>query len=94
MILTKACSLISCLAFLLLAAPELSGEEQIAQEKLVKHQAAFFEQLGVGSAWKSSKGSPDFQIGVIDNGFDFFHPDLAEQLIPGYYFPGGYERAS
>jgi subtilisin family serine protease len=29
-------------------------------------------------------------VGVIDNGFDFFHPDLKGQLIPGIYCPGGY----
>jgi subtilisin family serine protease len=27
---------------------------------------------------------------VIDNGFDFFHPDLKGQLIPGIYYPGGF----
>jgi subtilisin family serine protease len=29
-------------------------------------------------------------IGVIDNGYDFFNPDLKGQIQPGYYFTGGY----
>jgi thermitase len=53
-------------------------------------QKALFEKLHVLEAWQLTKGSPDILVGVIDNGFDFFHPDLKERLIPGFYAPGGY----
>jgi thermitase len=53
-------------------------------------QKALFEKLHVLEAWQLTKGSPDVLVGVIDNGFDFFHPDLKERLIPGFYAPGGY----
>ena len=53
-------------------------------------QKALFEKLHILEAWQLTKGSPDVLVGVIDNGFDFFHPDLKEHLIPGFYAPGGY----
>jgi len=53
-------------------------------------QKALFEKLHVLEAWQLTKGSPDVLVGVIDNGFDFFHPDLKERLIPGFYAPGGF----
>jgi len=53
-------------------------------------QKALFEKLHVLEAWQLTKGSADVLVGVIDNGFDFFHPDLKERLIPGFYAPGGY----
>ena len=53
-------------------------------------QKALFEKLHVLEAWQLTKGSPDVLVGVIDNGFDFFHPNLKERLIPGFYAPGGY----
>ena len=31
---------------------------------------------------------------MIDNGFDYFHPDLKGQLTPGYFYPGGYHGES
>jgi thermitase len=53
-------------------------------------QKVLFEKLHILEAWQLTKGSPDVLVGVIDNGFDFFHPDLKERLIPGFYAPGGY----
>jgi subtilisin family serine protease len=53
-------------------------------------QKDLFEKLHVHEAWQLTKGSSDVLVGVIDNGFDFFHPDLKERLIPGFYAPGGY----
>jgi subtilisin family serine protease len=64
-----------------------------AQEKtdsLRAKQQALFERLKVAEAWKITQGDPKVLVGVIDNGFDYFHPDLKGQLIPGYYYPGGY----
>jgi subtilisin family serine protease len=57
---------------------------------LAAKQQALFERLNVAEAWKITRGDPKVLVGVIDNGFDFYHPDLKGQLIPGYYYPGGY----
>jgi subtilisin family serine protease len=53
-------------------------------------QQALFDKLNVAEAWKVTRGDPNVVVGVIDNGFDFFHPDLKGQLAPGCYYPGGY----
>jgi subtilisin family serine protease len=60
----------------------------VISDPLFEQQSALFEKLGVLEAWESTKGSSDVLIGVIDSGFDFFHPDL--ELIPGFYASGGY----
>jgi len=76
----------------LLPAAADSGQPAQAppDESLAAKQRPLFEKLHVLEAWQLTKGSPDVLVGVIDNGFDFFHPDLVGQLTPGYYAPGGY----
>jgi subtilisin family serine protease len=59
-------------------------------ESLVAKQQALFDRINLAEAWKITKGDPKVLVGVIDNGFDFFHPDLKGQLIPGLYYEGGY----
>jgi subtilisin family serine protease len=44
----------------------------------------------VAEAWEITKGDPEVIVGVIDNGYDFLHPDLKGQLTPGYYYAGGF----
>lgn len=73
--------------------PNISVAQEIQtslNDSLFLKQKQLFEKLNVFGAWKLTKGSPDILIGVIDNGFDFFHPDLKDQLIPGFYASGGY----
>jgi len=53
-------------------------------------QKALFEKLKVAEAWRLTKGSPDVLVGVIDNGFDFYHPLLKGRLLPGFYASGGF----
>ena len=53
-------------------------------------QARLFETMEVLGAWKITKGSPEVLVGVIDSGFDFYHPDLKGRLRPGRYATGGY----
>ncbi len=60
----------------------------------IERQKPLLEQLGVEEAWKTTKGDPSVVVGVIDNGFDFYHPDLKGQLIPGMYYSGGYHTAT
>jgi subtilisin family serine protease len=53
-------------------------------------QRPLFEKLHVFESWQMTKGSPKVVVGVIETGFDFFHPNLKDQFIPGFYAPGGY----
>jgi subtilisin family serine protease len=59
-------------------------------ESFIAKQQSLFERVNLAEAWKITKGDPKVLVGVIDNGFDFFHPDLKGQLIPGIYYAGGY----
>jgi membrane-anchored mycosin MYCP len=77
-----------------LALPQEKGESRNvtggkADSPRAKQQA-LFDRLDVAGAWKITRGDPKVLVGVIDNGFDYFHPDLKGQLIPGFYYPGGY----
>ncbi len=45
-------------------------------EPLTARQKPLFDRLNVEEAWRITKGDPKVVVGVIDNGFDFFHPDL------------------
>ncbi len=64
--------------------------QNLPDDSLFYRQKRLFTKLKVIESWKITKGSPDIIVGVIDNGFDFFHPDLESQLTPGYYASGGY----
>ncbi len=57
-------------------------------------QEAWLEKLRVREAWEITRGDPGVLVGVIDNGFDFDHPDLKGRLVPGYYYAGGYHPES
>lgn len=54
-------------------------------DPLFPKQEALFNRVNVFDAWKVTKGDPNVLIGVIDHGFDFFHPDLKANLISGFY---------
>jgi len=53
-------------------------------------QKALFEKLCVAEAWRLTRGSTNVIVGVVDTGFDFFHPALEGRMEPGFYYPGGY----
>nr|MBC8877120.1 hypothetical protein [Planctomycetota bacterium] len=80
-----ACS-ISCaivaLALGLEAAAE-AADDKTDQNKKAPYgdQQPLFDRINVLEAWEVTKGDPEILVGVIDNGFDFFHPDLKGQLI-------------
>jgi subtilisin family serine protease len=78
-----------------LALPQEKGDSRNPKpeeksEPLSAKQQALFGRINVAEAWQITKGDPKVLVGVIDNGFDFFHPDLKGQLLPGYYYPDGY----
>jgi subtilisin family serine protease len=51
-------------------------------------QKPYFALLKVEEAWKITRGGPNCTIGVIDTGFDSFHPALHANLKPGWFAPG------
>jgi membrane-anchored mycosin MYCP len=53
-----------------------------------QRQRALFELLGVEEAWASTRGSGECLIGIVDIGFDFFHPALRGVVAPGYVADG------
>jgi len=53
-------------------------------------QEPYFKLMKVEQAWKITRGGPNCKVGVIDSGFDFFHPALHANLKPGWFAPGEY----
>lgn len=69
------------------------AQEPVAQgpsESMRAAHQALLEKLHVEEAWDHTRGDPQVLIGVIDNGFDYYHPSLKGRVAPGYYYPGGY----
>jgi subtilisin family serine protease len=60
-----------------------------AQDRLndpqFEHQNALFDKLEVYAGWNLVGDAVRAKIGIIDTGFDFYHPDLRGQLEPGFY---------
>jgi subtilisin family serine protease len=67
-----------------------NGKPEKKADSLIAKQQALFDRINLAEAWKVTKGDPKVLVGVIDSGFDFFHPDLKGQLIPGFYYLDGY----
>lgn len=69
----------------------MEAEGALARDELLTdRQRPLFEKLDVFRGWEITRGDPDVLVGVIDSGFDYFHPDLVGRLLPGYYNCGGY----
>ena len=79
---------------LFLTASGVAGDTPPDKAAPTSEQQALFDRIKVQEAWEVTKGDPEVLVGVIDNGFDFFHPNLKGQLIPGFYYPGGYHTES
>jgi subtilisin family serine protease len=67
-----------------------SKGETPAKRSPADQQRALLRRVNAEEAWEITRGDPKVLVGIIDNGFDFYHPDLKGQLTPGYYYPGGY----
>ena len=84
---------VRCLLCIIPSLPALAAQEA---NRLANIRAPFgeqqplFDRIDLEEAWRTTKGNPDVLVGVIDNGFDFFHPDLKGQVVPGYYYSGGF----
>jgi thermitase len=46
-------------------------------------------KISASTGWDMATGTPAVPIAIIDSGVDPLHPDLAENLIPGYNFVSG-----
>lgn len=83
-------------AVIMLCIGELCRETLAQEEKeapgdpMWDKQKQMFEMLEVPKAWEMTRGSKDVLVGVVDQGFDFFHPDLKGQMEPGFYASGAY----
>ncbi|MCB0636364.1 MAG: S8 family serine peptidase, partial [Lewinella sp.] len=47
-------------------------------------QAVAGVDLRIDEAWTLTTGSPDIRVAVLDVGVDLLHPDLIDNLLPGY----------
>jgi len=70
--------------------PPAEAPKSVATEDWHAKQRALLQKIHVEEAWEITRGGPEVVVGVLDSGFDYFHPDLKGQVTPGYYFPGGY----
>lgn len=50
-------------------------------EPLYPWQAWHYESIGLESAWKLTRGSPNVVVAVVDDGIRFDHPDLSAALL-------------
>ncbi|UCE07679.1 MAG: S8 family serine peptidase, partial [bacterium] len=53
--------------------------ETIPNDTLLSHQF-YLAQINMFSAWDVQQGSPDIVIAIVDNGTDYQHPDLFENI--------------
>ncbi len=54
------------------------------------YKARFMDVVNANYAWNYTRGDSLITVGIIDMGFDFFHPDLRDVLSPGYFADGAY----
>jgi subtilisin family serine protease len=50
----------------------------------------WIDLIGASKVWKITEGSSELLIGVIDLGFDYYHPALEGRVIPGFYAHDAY----
>ncbi len=74
--------------FLLAAAPATAAGQK--PQNFAARQKPYFSLMKVEEVWKITRGGPGCTIGIIDSGFDFFHPALQANLKPGWFAPGFY----
>jgi len=99
---TKLCTVLMVSAALSMFLPlfvgsSLAGEPSDAGEALFEPgpgQQPYFDLLHISEAWEICRGDPSCLVGVVDTGFDFFHPALDGNLLPGYFAPGVFHTNS
>ena len=66
----------------------------VSDFEIPESQRPYFELMRVEDAWEVIGDKAGCLIGVLDTGFDFFHPALAETLQPGFYADGVHHLGS
>jgi subtilisin family serine protease len=62
------------------------GILNLGQPDAWQTQGTPFFDAGIGNLWEKSTGSRNVIVAVIDYGVDTQHPDLKDNLLPGYDF--------
>jgi hypothetical protein len=60
----------------------------IPTDTLYEHQWDM-ARIGMEQVWEHTHGSREVIVAVLDTGVDYTHPDLFENLVPGYDFCNG-----
>lgn len=76
---SKVITIILSLTFLSIA------HAQGNMDFLIQQQNRLFSFLNANDAFKLIKDTTEIKIGIIEAGFDFYHPDLKNVFIPGYF---------
>ncbi|MBU0638980.1 MAG: S8 family serine peptidase [Planctomycetes bacterium] len=82
--------LVLTLAFITAGKPARAQTEEQTPYAPGPDQQPYFDLLNIEAAWQITRGDPACLVGVIDTGFDFFHPALHDYLVPGYFASGVY----
>ena len=77
-------------ALIVSVAAILAAGDDPPKQSFAERQKPYFALTKVEEAWKITRGGANCTIGVIDTGFDFFHPALQANLKPGWFAPGVY----
>jgi len=72
------------------AAGQTTSTAAAPAPNFAEQQKPIFKLMHVEEGWEITRGEPNCVIGVIDTGFDFFHPALAGHIKPGWFAPGVY----
>lgn len=69
-------------------AGQLAAQVSPTDSAMAVAQQEYFELLDVDVAWNMTRGDGSCVVGIVDTGFDFFHPSMVGVLAPGYFAPG------
>lgn len=59
--------------------------QEVTENDPFIHSQTWLEQIGAPNAWaKAPTAGKDIVVAVVDSGVDLDHPDLENQLLPGY----------
>ncbi len=50
-------------------------------------------RIGAPEAWAHTVGRPDVVVALVDTGVDIDHPDLIDNMVPGYHTPSNAPQA-
>ena len=72
----------------ILAPQAFAADQATPSASFAERQQPIFKLMQVEDGWKITRGGANCVVGVIDMGFDYFHPALQGNLKPGWFAPG------